>query len=132
MPLHLVTPFDRDDLAPPGDDPAPSVFANWRRHAADLCTILIKAGAFLGAIYLMVLGLPLVFFLLLTGGDLALLFVQLGNLSAHYLAADHARQASFAAELKLGLFGIATLVAILRLPHFLDDVSTTLAQDKAP
>lgn len=128
MPLHFATPFDDDKAVPPGGEE--SSIDRWRRHGADICFILIKAGGFLGAIYLMVLGLPLVFFLMLAGGDLSLLFVQLGNLSAHYLAADHARQASFAAELKLGLFGVATLIAILRLPRFLDDVATTLGQDK--
>lgn len=127
MPLHLVTPFDRDP-EPPGEvdaTPAPK-----RRIFADLCLILIKAGAFLGSIYLAVLGLPLLFFLALTGGNMELLFTQIGNLAAHYLAADHARQAEFNQGVAFALLGIATLIAIWRLPRFLDDVAETLAHDK--
>ena len=127
MPLHLITPFDRDDVASSDGEPSVGAFADWRRHGADLCYILLKASAFLGAIYLMVLGLPLLFFLMLTGGDLALLFVQLGNLSVHYLAADHAARASFGSAMTLGLFGVATLITILRIPRFLDDVSRGLS-----
>jgi hypothetical protein len=132
MPVHLVTPFDRAQdreaedgfvLSPPGK--------TWRAHLADICYILIKAGAFLGAIYLMVLGLPLLFFLMIAAGDMTLLFSHLGNLAAHYLAADHARQASFVNELKLGLFAIATLIAVLRLPRFLDEVAHGLARRSA-
>ena len=97
---------------------------------ADLCFILVKAGAFLGAIYLAVLGLPLLFFLLLTGGDMTLLFAQLGNLAAHYQAADHARQAAFANELKLAALGIATLAVIWRLPRFLGDVAAQSSREE--
>lgn len=127
MPLHFATPFDGAD-APPIAERA--LAERLRQRFADICYILLKAGAFLCAIYLAVLGLPLLFFLALVGGDLDLLFLQLGNLSAHYLAADQARQAMFAGELKLGLFGLATLIAILRLPRFLDEVSTTLDREQ--
>jgi len=72
----------------------------------------------------------IVFFLLLAGGDLGLLFMHLGNLAAHDLAADHAAQAGFINELKLGLLGVATLIVIWRLPRFLDDVSAALAPRK--
>jgi hypothetical protein len=131
MPLHLVTPFDLDGDPPPVESArTPARLAWLRKPFADVCYILLKASAFLGAIYLAVLGLPLLFFLALVGGDLELLFTQLGNLSAHYLAADHARQAMFAGELKLGLFGTATLVAIWKLPRFLDDVSATLDREE--
>ena len=124
MPLQLVTPFDREDQAPPLI--AQATLARWRARSADVCFIVLKAGAFLGAIYLAVLGLPLLLFLALVGGDIELLFTQLGNLSAHFLAADQARQAAFAGGIKLGLFGIATLIAIWRLPRFLNEISATL------
>ena len=55
---------------------------------------------------------------------------NLGNLAAHYLAADRAAQAGFINELKLGLFGVATLIVIWRLPRFLNDVSAALAPRK--
>jgi len=131
MPLHLVSPFDREVDTPPGDDqPAPVSTRHWRQPLRDICYILIMAGAYLGSIYLMVLGLPLLFFLMLAGGDLSLFFIHIGNLAAHYLAADHAAQAGFINELKLGLFGVATLIVIWRLPRFLDDVSAALAPRK--
>jgi hypothetical protein len=126
---------------PPGDVPVPAPTlvllpsdprkaSELRRHFADLWYILVKAGAFLGAIYLAVLGLPLLAFLMLAGGDPERLFLHLGNLSAHYLAADHARRALFAGELTLGFFGLATFAAIWRLPAFLDDVATGLSEDR--
>lgn len=127
MPLHLVTPIDCDPAEQPLYENGSVSAPPWRRIFADICFILIKAGAFLGSIYLAVLGLPLLFFLLLTGGDMALLFAQLGNLAAHYLAADHAAQALFGNTLKLAALAIATLVAIWRLPAFLDDVTRALA-----
>ncbi len=151
MPLLLISPFDRDpDIVPHGAQPetpsagppdtqldaALEVPSGERSKApskrlprifADLCFILVKAGAFLGAIYLAVLGLPLLFFLALTGGDMTLLFAELGNLAAHYLAADHARQAAFGNELKLAGLTLATLAVIWRLPRFLNEVAARSA-----
>ncbi len=131
MPLHLVSPFDREVDTPPGDNPPGRISTRrWRQPLRDICFILIRAGSYLGSIYLAVLGLPLLFFLLLAGGDLSLFFMHLGNLAAHYLAADPAAQAGFINELKLGLLGVATLIVIWRLPRFLDDVSAALAPRK--
>jgi hypothetical protein len=131
----------RPATTPPGDVPVlaptrvlmqgdPRKTHELRRHFADLWYIIVKAGAFLGAIYLMVLGLPLLAFLMLSGGDPERLFLHLGNLSAHYIAADHARRALFAGELTLGFFGLATFAAIWRLPAFLDDVAAGLSEDR--
>lgn len=140
MPLYLVTPFDHHaapsaaetpqavqpvQQKPSGEAPPPR-----RRRLSDLWFILVKAGAFLGAIYLMVLGLPLLAFLMLAGGDPERLFLHLDNLAAHYLAADHGARAAFDQGTALGLFGLATLIAIWRLPRFLDDVHTGLAGDE--
>jgi hypothetical protein len=140
MPLYLVTPFDNlgtpaaADAAPPGM-PAPATPAGSspppaQRYLADLWYILIKAGAFLGAIYLMVLGLPLLAFLMLAGGDPERLFLHLDNLAAHYLAADHNARAAFDQGTALGLFGLATLITIWRLPAFLDAVQAGLAESE--
>lgn len=140
MPLYLVTPFDHlatpvaADMAPPGL-PAPATSAGdnpppARRYLADLWYILVKAGAFLGAIYLMVLGLPLLAFLMLAGGDPERLFLHLDNLAAHYLAADHNARAAFDQGTALGLFGLATLIAIWRLPSFLDAVQAGLSESE--
>ena len=124
MPLQLTTPFDLEVEAPPPT--TKPTLAYWHQRFANVCFILLKAGAYLGAIYLAVLGLPLLLFLLAVGGDIGLLFAQLGNLSAHYLAADPAGQAAFASGIKLGLFGVATLIAIWRMPRFLHEISATL------
>lgn len=132
MSLHSVTPLDRDaaDLRARKADAKTS--PPWRRIFADICFILIKSSAFLGSIYLAVLGLPLLFFLALSGGDMTLLFGQLGNLAAHYLAADQSAQALFGNTLKLGALAIATLVALWRLPTFLNDMACALEhQDDA-
>ena len=126
MPLYHSSPFDREPAPAPPGEASPARAIPWRRPISDFCFILIKAGAFLGSIYLAVLGLPLLFFLALAGGNMALLFTQLGNLSAHYLAADGASQEAFSGTLKLALLGIATFVAIWRLPRFLDEVGRAL------
>lgn len=127
MPF-LETPFDRVDDAyrkQPADlRPA----FPWRARGADLCFILVKAAAFLGSTYLMTLGLPLLFFLALSHGSIDMLFAHLANLADRFVGADGARQAIFANELKLGLFGIATMIAIWRLPRFLNDVTDTLRE----
>lgn len=130
MPLHTVTPFDRAHDAhrqqrldsPPGK--------SWRQHGADTCYILVKAGLFLGSSYLMTLGLPLLFFLMISGGSVDLFFAQLANLADRFLAAGPARQASFVDGVRFGLVGLATLVAIWRLPRFLHDVTEGLREDR--
>ena len=129
MSLHLVTPSEpaqelavEDDLPPPGK--------GWRGHAADTCYILLKAGGFLATTYLMTLGLPLLFFLMISGGDVELFFAQLANFVDRFLGADPDRQVGFVNELKFGLIGLATLVACLRLPGFLCEVNEGLREER--
>ena len=129
MSLHLVTPSEpaqelavEDDLPPPGK--------GWRGHAADTCYILVKAGGFLATTYLMTLGLPLLFFLMISGGDVELFFAQLANFADRFLGADPDRQVGFVNELKFGLISLATLVACLRLPGFLCEVNDGLREER--
>mgnify|MGYP005867411853 FL=1 len=129
MSLHLVTPSEpaqelavEDDLPPPGK--------GWRGHAADTCYILLKAGGFLATTYLMTLGLPLLFFLMISGGDVELFFAQLANFADRFLGADPDRQVGFVNELKFGLISLATLVACLRLPGFLCEVNEGLREER--
>ncbi|MBS0482543.1 MAG: hypothetical protein JSR96_10405 [Proteobacteria bacterium] len=129
MSLHLVTPSEpaqelavEDDLPPPGK--------GWRGHAADTCYILLKAGSFLATTYLMTLGLPLLFFLMISGGDVELFFAQLANFADRFLGADPDRQVGFVNELKFGLISLATLVACLRLPGFLCEVNEGLREER--
>ena len=130
MSLHLVTPSEpaqelavEDDLPPPGK--------GWRGHAADTCYILVKAGGFLATTYLMTLGLPLLFFLMISGGDVELFFAQLANFADRFLGADPDRQVGFVNELKFGLISLATLVACLRLPGFLCEVNEGLREERS-
>jgi hypothetical protein len=111
-----------DDLPPPGK--------GWRGHAADTCYILLKAGSFLATTYLMTLGLPLLFFLMISGGDVELFFAQLANFADRFLGADPDRQVGFVNELKFGLISLATLVACLRLPGFLCEVNEGLREER--
>jgi hypothetical protein len=129
MSLHLVTPSEpaqelavEDDLPPPGK--------GWRGHAADTCYILLKAGGFLATTYLMTLGLPLLFFLMISGGDVELFFAQLANFADRFLGADPDRQVGFVNELKFGLISLATLVACLRLPGFLCEINEGLREER--
>ena len=128
MSLHLVTPSEpaqelavEDDLPPPGK--------GWRGHAADTCYILLKAGGFLATTYLMTLGLPLLFFLMISGGDVELFFAQLANFADRFLGADDARRVDLVDQLNFGLISLATLVACLRLPAFLCEVNEGLREE---
>lgn len=130
MPLHVVTPFDRAH-EPQRDEsldllPGPT----WRRYAADTCFILVKAGGFLASTYLMTLGLPLLFFLMISGGSVDVFFAQIANLADRFLSADAPRQSGFVEELKFGLIGLATLMAIWRMPRFLNEVADGLREDE--
>jgi hypothetical protein len=131
-PLHLVAasehnPAHGDAHHAPADEAA---HRGLRRRAADLCFITLRATTFLGSSYLMALGVPLVFFLAISGGDGSSLFAHLANLAERFLAADYARQVSFLGEFKLVLIAAATLIAALRLPRFLRDLERDLSGGK--
>ena len=129
MSLHLVTPSEpAQELA--AEDDLPPRGKGWRGHAADTCFILLKAGGFLATTYLMTLGLPLLFFLMISGGDVELFFAQLANFADRFLGADPDRQVGFVNELKFGLISLATLVACLRLPGFLCEVNEGLREER--
>jgi hypothetical protein len=132
MPLHLVTPADQAQqcLADDGFDPPPPGMG-WRGHLADICYILVKATCFLASTYLMTLGLPLLFFLAISGGDVEVFFAQLANFADRFLGADVERQIAFVDQLKFGLIGLATLVACLRLPAFLCEVNEGLREERS-
>lgn len=124
MPLETSHPFD-DVLA----RKRPQDFPNKRevrRVVADVSYIALKAAGYIGSIHLMTLGLPIVFFLAISHGSAELFFAHLANLADRFLAADPARQETFANEVRFGLVGIATLIAIYRLPRFLRDVEAGL------
>ena len=127
MSLHLVTPADQ---ALEADQDLPPPDKGWRGHAADTCYILLKAGGFLATTYLMTLGLPLLFFLMLSGGDVELFFAQVANFADRFLGAEPERQVDFVDQLTFGLVGLATLVACLRLPGFLCEVNGGLREEK--
>lgn len=133
MPLHLVTPIDRaqDDKAAREDgDTLHLSHKSWRSHAADLCYIVLRGSVFLASSYLMALGLPLLFFLLISGGDAGAFFAHLANMSDRFLDAEQGRQAGFLGEFKLVLIGVATLVVIWRLPRFIHDLERELSEEK--
>ena len=131
-PLHLVAAAEHnaahgDALDALRDEKA---HRGWRRRAADLCFITLRASSFLGSSTLMALGVPLVFFLAIAGGDGSSLFAHLANLAGRFLAADTARQVAFLGEFKLVLIAAATLIAALRLPRFLRDLERDLSGEK--
>jgi hypothetical protein len=128
-PLHLVARAERN-LAHGDADPTQAgerAHKGWRTRAADLCFITLRASTFLGSSTLMALGVPLIFFLAISGGDGASLFAHLANLAERFRAADYARQISFLSEFRLVLIACATLIAALRLPRFLSDLKRDLS-----
>lgn len=129
MPLHLVTPFDRPD-APEDEQPLFSPVPTWRSRIADGCYIVLRGSLFLGSCYLMALGLPLLFFLLLSGGNPDAFFAHVANLGDRFLAADLARRVTFLDQCKLVLIGLATLVVVWRMPRFIRDLDRELSGEK--
>ena len=129
MPLHLVTPFDRTD---PSEDeqPVSQPVQTLRSRMADGCYILLRGSLFLGSSYLMALGLPLLFFLLLSGGNPDAFFAHVANLSDRFLAADLARRVAFLGQCKFVLIGLATLVVVWRMPRFIRDLDRELSGEK--
>jgi hypothetical protein len=129
MPLHLVTPFDRTD---PSEDehPVNQPVRALRSRMADGCYILLRGCLFLGSSYLMALGLPLLFFLLLSGGNPDAFFAHVANLGDRFLAADLARRVTFLGQCKFVLIGLATLVVVWRMPRFIRDLDRELSGEK--
>lgn len=128
MSLHYFTPFERWAHRQPDTVPCPTRKLVIRPkcaalplvfRASNLLVTCMSAALFLLGIYVLTLGIPIFLLVVLTGFDLAHLFAQLGQLSEHYLAADDMARAAFGKGLVLSLFGIATLIAIWRLPAFL-------------
>ena len=129
MPLHLVTPFDRTN-APEDEQLVSQPLQTWRSRMADGCYILLRGCLFLGSSYLMALGLPLLFFLLLSGGNPDAFFAHVANLCDRFLAADLARRVSFLGQCKFVLIGLATLVVVWRMPRFIRDLDRELSGEK--
>lgn len=130
MPLHLVTPIDRAQDARADSDSLDLPVKGWRSHAADLCYIVLRGSTFLASSYLMALGLPLLFFLLISGGDAGVFFAHLANISDRFLGAEQGRQIGFLNEFKFVLIGVATLVVVWRLPRFINDLERELSGEK--
>ena len=130
MPLHLVTPIDRAQDARADSDSLELPANGWRSHAADLCYIVLRGSTFLASSYLMALGLPLLFFLLISGGDAGVFFAHLANISDRFLGAEQGRQIGFLDEFKFVLIGVATLVVVWRLPRFINDLERELSGEK--
>ena len=129
MPLQLVTPFDRTDPSEDEQPVSPPVRI-LRSRMADGCYILLRGSLFLGSSYLMALGLPLLFFLLLSGGNPDAFFAHVANLGDRFLAADLARRVSFLGQCKFVLIGLATLVVVWRMPRFIRDLDRELSGEK--
>ena len=130
MPRHLVTPIDRAQDACADSDSLELPDKGWRSHAADLCYIVLRGSTFLASSYLMALGLPLLFFLLISGGDAGVFFAHLANIADRFLGAEQGRQIGFLDEFKFVLIGVATLVVVWRLPRFVNDLERELSGER--
>lgn len=129
MPLHLVTPFDRTALSEV-EQPASHRVPTWRSRMADGCYIVLRGSLFLGSSYLMALGLPLLFFLALSGGNPDAFFAHVANLADRFLGADLERRVTFLDQCKFVLICLATLVVVWRMPRFIRDLDRELSGEK--
>ena len=130
MPLNLVTPINRAQDARADSESLDLPVKGWRSHAADLCYIVLRGSTLLASSYLMALGLPLLFFLLISGGDAGVFFAHLANISDRFLGAEQGRQIGFLDEFKFVLIGVATLVVVWRLPRFINDLERELSGEE--
>lgn len=107
-----------------GDDPqCKSAPIPVQQYFQTTCHFMLEASLFAFSSVLMALGLPLCFFLILSGWDLLGLFTHLDNLSSRYLAADGARRLMFSSDLKIMFFAAIVLIAALRMPGFIRRVA---------
>lgn len=90
-----------------------------QQYIQTTCHIMLEASLFATSSVLMALGLPLCFFLILSGWDLLSLFTHLDNLSSRYLEATGTRRLIFSSDLKIMFFAVTALVAALRIPGFI-------------
>ncbi len=90
----------------------------WRMYMEQFFEIFLLASGFAFSTVMITLGIPLFFFLAISGWDLAGLFAHLDNLSSRYLEADASRRLTFSSDLKWVFFTAAALVAAIRFPAF--------------
>jgi len=148
MPLHCQTPFDRKFHPEPDGAadleereyaereaelfqiyfpaPARARDRHWWGLGADCCYIVLKSGIYLMACWVFAMGLPLMFLLLLTGGQIDKGLIFLGSLLGAFAEATPDRQYTFASQSAWFLVALATAVAAWRLPRFLDEVGAGL------
>lgn len=124
MTFDFTTPMDRAAESAP--EKSRAVPFPWRRFMSDSWYIMIRSGSFAVTTFLMTLGLPLFFFLLLSGWNMDLLFLQLDNIANRYVDASDLRQLAFSSELKIGFFAIAGIVALWRIPRFVSDLERSM------
>ena len=151
MPLHSLTPFDRDA---PSDqvthaDPDPEVEAwfarnlpdparrrrkpiDWRAGASGFAAIMLLGTRYAVTTFVLVLGLPLFVFLLVAGWDMGLLLASLGGLAAHYEAAGPLQRVAFSSDTRALFFAAAGVVALARLPRFVRELADTLDRSARP
>ncbi|QGY80752.1 hypothetical protein [Sphingorhabdus lacus] len=128
MTFDFTTPMDR--AADAGKHVSRESAFPWRRFLSDSCYIMIRSSGFAVTTFLMTLGLPLFFFLLISGWNMDLLFLQLDNIANRYLGAETARQLAFSGELQTGFFAAVVLIALWRTPRFVSELMRALDEGK--
>ena len=128
MPLVCDTLVDRAAArSRQGSDKRPPV--DLKALLQGTCLVLIEAAGFAASSLLLVLGAPLFALLLLAGGDLSLLFAQLGNLADHYRDAEPLQRLAFDRNLKAGFLIAAGGLVLIRLPGFVRRLNRKLAHE---
>ena len=122
----LIANAPRREDFPPFLTAAQTRRRHWWGLGADCCYIVLKAGTYLMACWVIAMGLPLMFLLLLCMGQLDMAFLFLGSLFGAFVDATPDRQYAFAHQASWVLVALATAVAAWRLPRFLDEVSKGL------
>jgi hypothetical protein len=97
---------------------------------ADGCYIVLRGSLFLGSSYLMALGLPLLFFLLMSGGNPDAFFAHVANLGPLPGAILERRVTASSTSSSSLLIGLATLVVVWRMPRFIRDLDRELSGEK--
>ena len=158
MPLHTLTPFDRDsvherdtvldpDARIASDPEVEAWFArnlpdpaakprrkplDWRAAAADFSAIVLLGTRYAVTTFVLALGLPLFAFFLVAGWDMSLLLSGLGSLAAHYEAASPLQRLGFSSDTRVLFFAAAGVLALARLPRFVRDLADTLDRSAKP
>lgn len=102
----------------------------WSRFAGDSVYVAFVTAAWMFGNILGALGCAVAFFIVISAGEWDAFFLQLGNLTSHYAAADLGRRGVFEHQLVQVFTILIVVIALLRVPTFVRHLRQGLADGR--